>query len=171
MEGSEVLCGKLHDKFPASRIFNSLAEDFTPEARYQNIILSHVLEHVADADAVAKRISSWLAPDGLFFAFVPNAMSVHRQIGVRLGSLIAEDSLNETDKRIGHRRVFNPVSFRACLNRAGLRVLHFGGYFLKPLSNSQIEKHWSDEMLDAFLRLGENYPDISADIYAVADKK
>lgn len=171
LDGSAILCEKLRERFPQSRIFNSLIENFVPDAPYPNIVLSHVLEHVEDAEAVAARISGWLAPGGRLFAFVPNAMSVHRQIGVMIGALSSEDTLNEKDRSIGHRRVFNPVDFRACLNKSGLRTVHYGGYWLKPLSDSQIERDWSGELLDAFLRLGENYPDIAAEIYAVAERR
>jgi len=170
LDGSEILCGKLRQKFPKTRVFNSLIEDFVPGSLYANIVLSHVLEHVADADEVAARIADWLSPGGRLLVFVPNAMSVHRQVGVVMGMLPSEDALNETDKRIGHRRVFNRDGFLSCLKKAGLHINSHGGYFMKPVSNSQIESGWTDEMLKAFLRLGESYPEIAAEIYAVAEK-
>ena len=45
-----------------------------------------------------------------------------------------------------------------------------GGVFLKPLTNSQIEKWWTEEMMDAFYELGKEYPEIAAEIYAVCEK-
>ena len=51
---------------------------------------------------------------------------------------------------------------------AGYRIEIFGGYWIKPISNAQIDAQWSAEMLDAFMRLGERYPDIAAEIYVVA---
>ena len=44
----------------------------------------------------------------------------------------------------------------------------FGGYWLKPLSNAQLDRDWTPEMLDAFMALGERYPDVAAEIYVVA---
>ena len=44
----------------------------------------------------------------------------------------------------------------------------FGGYWIKPLSNGQIEQNWTAEMLEAFMELGERYPDIAGEIYVVA---
>ena len=38
------------------------------------------------------------------------------------------------------------------------------------LSNSQIEAHWSPAMIEAFMTLGENYPDIAGEIYALASE-
>ena len=64
--------------------------------------------------------------------------------------------------------VSSPESFRAQFTAAGLKVEHSGGYWIKPLSNAQTDEWFTDEMIDAFLALGERYPDIAAEIYVVA---
>ena len=68
----------------------------------------------------------------------------------------------------GHRRVYDLNTLQEDFLNAGLKVICAGGYWLKPLSNSQIEKDWSKEMIEAFLKLGEKYPDIAGEIYVVA---
>ena len=88
-----------------------------------------------------------------------------------MGLLPAEDALNELDLHHGHRRVFNPESFRHCFIASGLDVEIFGGYWLKPVSNRQIEQDWTPEMLGAFMQLGERYPDIAAEIYVIAGNR
>jgi hypothetical protein len=85
-----------------------------------------------------------------------------------MGLLETEHSLNETDLHHGHRRVYDPESFRADFHSAGFKIEVFGGYWIKPLSNSQIEASWTPEMLEAFMQLGERYPDIAGEIYVVA---
>ena len=76
--------------------------------------------------------------------------------------------MSPLDHHHGHKRVYNPETFRRDFQRAGLEVEAFGGYLLKPLSNGQIEETWTPEMVDAFMRLGERYPDIAAEIYVIA---
>ena len=49
-----------------------------------------------------------------------------------------------------------------------MKIDFFGGYWLKPIANSQIEQSWTPEMLEAFMQLGEQYPDIAAEIYVIA---
>ena len=83
----------------------------------------------------------------------------------------AEDELNDLDRHHGHRRVFNPESFRQAFYQSGYNIDYFGGYWLKPVSNSQIEANWTAEMLEAFMKLGERYPDIAGEIYVVASHK
>ena len=64
--------------------------------------------------------------------------------------------------------MFNPETFRNAFLQAGLEIKYFGGYWMKPVSNRQIEETWTPEMLEAFMQLGERYPDIAGEIYIVA---
>lgn len=168
VEGSSIFCKSISERFPEAKVNHSLFEDFTPTERFDVIVLGHVLEHVENPVDILARAKNWLTADGIIFAAVPNARSIHRQAAVIMGLLSQEDELNEMDHHHGHRRVFNPESFRAAFTQAGLAIDIFDGYWLKPVSNSQIEKTWTPEMLDAFMKLGERYPDIAGEIYVIA---
>jgi 2-polyprenyl-3-methyl-5-hydroxy-6-metoxy-1,4-benzoquinol methylase len=169
VEGSKLFCDNLRDRFPHARVVHALFEDYRPEERFDNIILGHVLEHVQDPVDILRRAKQWLKPNqGRLFAAVPNARSLHRQAAVIMGLLRQEDALNEMDIHHGHRRVFNPETYRNAFYQAGLQIEMFGGYWMKPVSNKQIETTWTPEMLEAFMQLGERYPDIAGEIYVVA---
>jgi 2-polyprenyl-3-methyl-5-hydroxy-6-metoxy-1,4-benzoquinol methylase len=168
VEGSRSFCDSLRQRFPAANVEHALFEEFDPRQTFDNIVLGHVLEHVNEPAAIVARAAKWLSAKGRMLAVVPNSRSLHRQVGVLLGLLPFEEALSEADHRNGHRRVFNPETFRGCFIDAGLKIELFGGYFLKPLSNVQLETTWSPEMLEAFMQLGERYPDIAGDIYVVA---
>lgn len=172
IEGSSIFCDDLRKRHPGIEVVHTLFEEYEPTKTFDNIILGHVLEHVQDPVDILKRAQKWLTPgSGKLFAAVPNARSLHRQAAVVMNLLEAEDALNEMDIHHGHRRVFNPESFRNCFYQAGLNVDVFGGYWMKPVSNKQIEEHWTPEMLNAFMQLGERYPDIAGEIYVVASIK
>ena len=169
VEGSSSFCRDLEKRYPQAKVVNTLFEEFAPAEKFDNIILGHVLEHVQDPVDILKRASEWLQPNtGRLFAAVPNARSIHRQAAVLMGLLESEHQLNEMDIHHGHRRVFDPESYRKAFLDAGYEIEIFGGYWLKPVSNSQIEQTWNDEMLDAFMQLGERYPDIAGEIYVLA---
>lgn len=168
VEGSKRFADDLRRRFPDATVVHSLFEDFSPKETFDNIILGHVLEHVQDPIQILARARCWLSDAGRIFAAVPNARSLHRQAAVMMGLLPRENALNEMDRHHGHRRVFDPESFRDAFTSAGLRVEVFGGYWLKPLSNSQIETQWTPAMLDTFMQLGERYPDIAGEIYVLA---
>ena len=61
---------------------------------FDNIVLGHVLEHVERPVEILSRVKSWLSANGRVFALVPNARSLHRQMGVVMGLLDSEHSLN-----------------------------------------------------------------------------
>lgn len=168
VEGSERFASNIRRRYPDVEVVCSLFEDYEPAARYDAIVLGHVLEHISDPPVLLRRLSGWLTEDGRVFAAVPNARSLHRQAAVIMGLLGNEHELNATDEHHGHRRVYDPETFRADFLGAGLRVEHFGGYWIKPVSNAQIDQGWSTDMLKAFMVLGERYPDIAAEIYVVA---
>jgi 2-polyprenyl-3-methyl-5-hydroxy-6-metoxy-1,4-benzoquinol methylase len=168
VEGASGFCADLRRRFPGADVIQSLFEEFEPAKQFDTVVLGHVLEHVDDPRFILSRVRTWLAPDGVVCAAVPNAHSLHRQAAVIMGLRETEYSLNETDLHHGHRRVYDPESFRADFLSAGFKIEVFGGYWIKPLSNSQIEASWTPEMLEAFMQLGERYPDIAGEIYIVA---
>lgn len=168
VDGALKFCEDLRRRYPQATVVHSLFEEFQPKERFDNIVLGHVLEHVEDAVAILKLVKSWLKPDGRVLAAVPNARSLHRQAAVMMGLLPFEEAMNEMDRHHGHRRVFNPETYRHAFLQAGLHIEIFGGYWMKPVSNRQIEETWTPEMLEAFMQLGERYPDIAGEIYVVA---
>ena len=75
---------------------------------------------------------------------------------------------SEKDIHHGHMRIYTPeILFSEFLN-AKFQVISRGGYWLKPLSDRQIEENWSNEMIESFMKLGEQYPDISGELYLIA---
>jgi 2-polyprenyl-3-methyl-5-hydroxy-6-metoxy-1,4-benzoquinol methylase len=171
VEGSKAFCDQIKADHPEVDVVHALFEDYAPEGRFDNIVLGHVLEHVVDPAALLRRVKAWLSPGGIVFAAVPNARSLHRQAAVIMGLLASEDALNQSDVQHGHRRVFSPESFRNAFYQAGLTVEHFGGYWLKPLSNGQIEANWTEAMVEAYMQLGERYPDVAGEIYVLASAR
>jgi trans-aconitate methyltransferase len=168
VDGADPFCESLRRRYPHIKVVNSLFEQFEPGRQFDTIILGHVLEHVEDPGTLLKKIKTWLTPEGRLFACVPNARSIHRQMAVDMGILETEHSLNDTDRHHGHRRVYDPESFRNEFLRVGFAIEVFGGYWLKPISNRQIDDTWTPEMLEAAMRVGERYVDIAAEIYVIA---
>lgn len=170
VDGSATFCADLAHRFPRATVIHSLFEEMSLERTFDTIVLGHVLEHVSEPRPLLESVRDLLPEDGRLYAAVPNARSVHRQAAVNMGLLETEHTLNATDHHHGHRRVYDPESFRAEFTRAGFRVRQFGGYWLKPLSNAQIDETWSEETLRAFMEVGERYPDIAAEIYVIASR-
>lgn len=168
VDGGKGFCDAIKARHPQVDVVNSLFEEYRSGPEFQTIVMGHVLEHVENPVEILALARNWLAPQGRILAAVPNARSLHRQAATIMGLLPHESALNEADRHHGHRRVYNPESFRSDFTQAGLRIEVFGGYWMKPLANAQFESWFTPEMIDAFMVLGERYPDISGEIYVVA---
>jgi 2-polyprenyl-3-methyl-5-hydroxy-6-metoxy-1,4-benzoquinol methylase len=170
VDGADIFVEQIIKRHPKINGVVSLFEDYKPDRKYDNIILGHVLEHVEKPREILMECYSWLKDDGVILAAVPNCDSIHRQAAVKMGLLDSVKQLNEMDQYHGHRRVYDRIEFRDDFCGAGFKIIKEGGYWLKPLSNKQMEDAWTDEMISAFMELGEKYPDIAAEMYIVAGK-
>jgi len=151
-------------------IVHSLFKKYDPDGGFDTIIMAHILEHVDDPVQILSRARNWLNDSGVILGSVPNANSIHRQAGVKMGLLQRTNELNEVDKRIGHKSIYDQQSLRQDIEAAGLKASKMGGVFLKFLTNVQIEEWFTNEMIEAFYRLGDEYPEIAAETYAVCKK-
>ena len=172
IDGSQLFLDQLNSKIKNDKLKTvcSLFEEYETEIKYDNIFGTHILEHLTDPVLVLKKAKEWLSDTGKIFIAVPNARSIHRLIGVKMGMLEKPDSLNDQDLKLGHLRVYTPELLKQHITDAGLKIVHFGGLMIKPISNRQIEENWSDELVDAFFALGDDMPELCSEIYIVASK-
>jgi SAM-dependent methyltransferase len=146
----------------------ALFEEFAPPHRYDTVVMGHVLEHLADPKAVISRARDWLKPSGRIVALVPNAGSLHRRVGVRMGLLPSETALGPSDERLGHRRVYTWDSLRQDFEAAEFRCAQLSGLMLKPVSNAQMDE-WPDALIRAFLEMGGDFPEAACMVLCVAE--
>lgn len=166
VEGSSDLLAQISER-PNLKKVHSLFEEFQTEKRFNTIIMEHILEHVNKPVELLLKVKDWLAPDGNILVGVPNGNSIHRLVAVKMGLLKQPCELNSRDHALGHRRVYTQDALKADILEAGLKLVKIGGVFFKPLSNKQIQEHWSEEMIQGFYELGKDFPENAAELYAV----
>lgn len=167
VDASEQYLSKACDLVPGATAHLSLFEEFEPADRYDTIVMGHVLEHVNDPVQILSRARTWLAPGGRIIAAVPNADSLHRRLGVKMGLLERRRDLNDQDHAIGHRRVYNREELDHDVTAAGLVTVAKGGIFLKLLSNAQMLAFQDEQLVDAMFEVGRDLPDLCSEIYSV----
>ncbi len=173
LEGSSHFIEEIKKRFPEYyksnrlELIHSLLEDYSSDIKYDIILFSHILEHLDKPGEILLKLKKWIKKDGKIIILVPNANSLHRQVGVKMGLLNRIDDLNDLDKKLGHKRVYTWDTLKETLIDSGLKIVELGGYFLKPLANYQIEKWFTEKMIDAFFELGKKYQEMGVEIYAI----
>lgn len=145
----------------------TLFEQYKPSKKFDTIILSDILEHIEEPVKLLEKCRQWLKKKGVIIIISPNATSLHRQIGVLAGMLHDVHDLNPTDLRVGHRRVYDMNILKKDIKKAGLTIIKSDAFFLKPLSDSQLE-NLPPEVINAFYLIGSKFPKkFRALLYAV----
>ena len=150
---------------------NAVFEKVVLPRRYDNIVLTHVLEHLDDPLRVLRRINEeWLSPGGRVFLVCPNANAPSRQIAVKMGLITHNAAVTPAEAEHGHRRTYSLDTLERDATAAGLKVLHRSGVFFKALANFQWDRLLdtdivSKEYLEGCYELGQQYPDLCSSIF------
>ncbi len=163
-------------KEPHVRFLTSVFEQAKLNQTYENIFLTHVLEHCSDRIGVLQKIRrEWLSQTGRLYVACPNANAPSRQIAVNMGLIPFPAAVTDAERMHGHTITYNLDTLEAEIREAGLTVVHKSGIFFKALANFQWDRLLdtdiiSKEYLDGCYALGEKYPDLCSSIYCVCMK-
>ena len=158
------------------KFIHSLFETATLPEKYDNIILTHVLEHLDNPVSVMKRINDeWLSDTGRFFLVCPNANAPSRQIAVKMGLITHNSAITPAEAEHGHRITYSLDTLERDAKAAGLKVVHRSGIFFKALANFQWDRLLntdiiSEEYLQGCFQLGQVYPDLCSSIFLMCEK-
>ena len=158
------------------KFVNSLFERAALPKRYDNIVLTHVLEHLDDPVLVLKRINEeWLAEGGRFFLVCPNANAPSRQIAVKMGLITHNTAVTPSEAEHGHRCTYTLDTLERDAVAAGLKVVHRSAIFFKALANFQWDRLLqtdiiSKEYLEGCYKLGQHYPDLCSSIFLMCER-
>jgi GNAT superfamily N-acetyltransferase/SAM-dependent methyltransferase len=177
VEASDVAIEEAKRRLGDSVTFvNSLFETANLPRRYDNIALTHVLEHLDDPVLVLRRINEeWLADGGRLFLVCPNANAPSRQIAVKMGLIAHNAAVTPTEAEHGHRRTYSLDTLEREAVAAGLKVSHRSGIFFKALANFQWDRLLktdiiSSEYLEGCYKLGQQYPDLCSSIFLMCER-
>ncbi|MCI8376712.1 MAG: class I SAM-dependent methyltransferase [Lachnospiraceae bacterium] len=151
-------------------------EEVSLPQRYDNIFLTHVLEHLDDRVGLLKKIrEEWLSDRGVLFVACPNANAPSRQIAVKMGLIDHNTAVTDAERAHGHRITYSLDTLEGDIRKAGLQVEYKSGIFFKALANFQWDRVIqegivAEEYLEGCYELGQVYPDLCSSIYCVCKK-
>jgi 2-polyprenyl-3-methyl-5-hydroxy-6-metoxy-1,4-benzoquinol methylase len=155
---------------------NELFETVSLPRKYDNIVLTHVLEHIDDPVGLLKRVNDeWLSDGGRFFLVCPNANAPSRQIAVKMGLISHATAVTPAEKEHGHRITYTLDTLERDAKAAGLKVTHRSGIFFKALANFQWDRLLDTDIispayLEGCYQVGQLYPDLCSSIFLMCEK-
>jgi 2-polyprenyl-3-methyl-5-hydroxy-6-metoxy-1,4-benzoquinol methylase len=158
------------------KFVGGLFEDLILPARYDNIILTHVLEHLDNPVSILKKINDdWLSDKGRFFLVCPNANAPSRQIAVKMGLISHNSAITPAEAEHGHKITYTLDTLERDAREAGLKIVHRSGIFFKALANFQWDRLLntdiiSDDYLVGCYKVGQLYPDLCSSIFLMCEK-
>ncbi len=158
------------------KFVHSTFETAALPTRYNNVVLTHVLEHLDDPIHVLRRINGeWLAEGGRLFLVCPNANAASRQIAVKMGLITHNSAVTAAELQHGHRCTYALDTLERDAVAAGLNVVHRSGIFFKALANFQWDRLLqtdiiSAEYLEGCYLLGQQYPDLCSSIFLLCER-
>jgi 2-polyprenyl-3-methyl-5-hydroxy-6-metoxy-1,4-benzoquinol methylase len=171
-EAIEEARSKLGDRV---QFIHSTFETANLPRRYDNILLTHVLEHLDDPVRVLRRVNEeWLADGGRFFLVCPNANAPSRQIAVKMGLISHNAAVTPAEDAHGHRYTYSLDTLERDAVAAGLKVVHRSGIFFKALANFQWDRLLqtdiiSKDYLEGCYQIGQIYPDLCSSIFLMCE--
>ena len=178
VEASELAIMEAKQKLRKHKVqfVNSIFEKVILPKQYDNIVLTHVLEHLDDPVQVLKRVNDeWLAKGGRFFLVCPNANAPSRQIAVKMGLITHNAAVTPAEAEHGHQRTYTLDTLERDAVSAGLKVVYRSGIFFKALANFQWDRLLqtdiiSKEYLEGCYMLGQHYPDLCSSIFLLCER-
>lgn len=177
VEASGVALAEAQQRFGDKvKFVHSTFETATLPSRYDNIVLTHVLEHLDDPVKVLRRVNEeWLADAGRFFLVCPNANAASRQIAVKMGLITHNAAVTSAEAEHGHQCTYSLDTLERDAVAAGLRVVHRSGIFFKALANFQWDRLLqtdiiSKDYLEGCYQLGQQYPDLCSSIFLMCER-
>ncbi|GHV91889.1 type 12 methyltransferase [Spirochaetia bacterium] len=177
VEASDVAIAEAKSKLRSDINFiHGTFETINLVKKYDNIIMTHVLEHLEDPVFVLKRINNeWLNDTGRLFLVCPNANAPSRQIAVKMGLIEHNAAVTDAEKAHGHCITYSLDTLERDVKKAGLKIVYRSGIFFKALANFQWDRLLqtdiiTKEYLDGCYELGQQYPDLCASIFILCEK-
>ncbi len=158
------------------QIVNASFEEVVLDRKFDNIILTHVLEHIEyPVDVLTKIRTNWLAEGGRLFVVCPNANAPSRQIAVKMGLISHNSAVTDGEAAHGHYCTYSLDTLERDVTAAGWKVIHRSGIFFKALANFQWDRLLqtdiiSKEYLEGCYALGQQYPDLCSSIFLLCEQ-
>jgi SAM-dependent methyltransferase len=126
------------------------------ELYFDVVIINSLVEHLTinERDNAFYKIRKILKDSGVLILSYPNCKSLNRLLGVEMGIIPDPTALDEGDKRVEHKIMYDWKALRHFEQYLRMKLIREDGIMFKPLPNSMMVKYFGHE-LDLFVEIGK----------------
>lgn len=151
----------------------SFFEDFKCNAKFDCLILHHILEHIENPRTFLENLRAYLHKSSFLAITVPNADALSRQLAVKMGLIPSVYTLTENDYHHGHYRVYDWQTLETQLKEAGFNIIGKHGLSFKLFSDKQNIAMLNagiigESQIKGLWELGDELPELAGAIMIVA---
>ncbi|MDC3391618.1 class I SAM-dependent methyltransferase [Candidatus Thioglobus sp.] len=134
------------------------------------ILVSSLLHEVPNVESFLFDIKSKCSEDTVIHINVPNSKSFHRLLGYKSGIINEPEEFSDNNRKFQINRIFNSLSLKNLVEKAGFEIINSGSYFVKPFTHQQMkllleQNIINEKALDGFYNMIEYLPDLGSEIY------
>lgn len=152
--------------------FEEVVASFEP-GNFDAIILPGVLHEIETPREFLALIRSLMGPGTSLYVNVPNANSLHRILGEKIGLIQAVTQMTDRNISLGQNTVFTVDSLKGLLSEAipTAELVEAGTFFIKPFTHAQMMalldcNVFDESIFDGLYDLAAALPDFGCEIYA-----
>ena len=155
------------------RCVNGKFEDAVSDLQGQEfdfIVISSLIHELSHPGVILEAARRLAGPDTIIHVNTPNAKSIHRLLGVKMGLSTHVKEPSELAGRFQRQQEYELADLLQLARNHGFRVREQGSYFLKPLSHGQMGRllesnRISKEFLDGLYAIGHLLPENGSEIF------
>lgn len=142
--------------------------------KFDFIVVSSLIHELEDKTFFFKSIKKLCNPETIIHFNVPNALSLHNLIAVKMGLIKNPFELSFTAKGFQRKSTYSLSTLEDEVVNNGFKVVDKGSYLLKPFANFQMQflknnaDVFSSEVFDALYDVMTELPSMGAEIYVNA---
>ena len=152
---------------------NKKFEDAVNELKkggFDFIVISGLIHELSNPDIILKAAHELAGPDTIIHVNIPNAKSIHRLLGIKMGLLKHAKELSHLARTLQRNQEYELSDLVQMARKHGLKVREQGSYLIKPLSHAQMQTlldgdKISKEFLDGIYKISHLLPENGSEMF------
>lgn len=132
---------------------------------YDFIVLNSILHFIKYPKLFLENLKKYMSKKSIIYINVPNSRSLHRNLGLKMGTIQDIYELSEMDIKFGQINRFCLYTLQELVESCGFKILFDGTFCMKPFSEDQMNVIINDKLFCGLDSLSNLFPSYGCEIY------